>query len=208
MRNLPENKIKLVFIRHGLTASNMEKRYIGKTDEGLCAEGKKALEILKTKGIYPVPDYLFTGPMKRCAETAKILYPDREAVLIPEWTEIDFGMFEGKNYSQLKDDKLYKEWLDGNGSLPFPNGEGRKEFTARCKKGFLRMLSELYKTESQKKSKSMVVCLIVHGGTIMSLMSRYHKGDYFDYQTENGRGYSCRITCPDGRICFEELAVI
>ena len=31
--------MELVFIRHGKTKGNMQSRYIGTTDEGLCKEG-------------------------------------------------------------------------------------------------------------------------------------------------------------------------
>lgn len=31
--------MKLIFIRHGKTAGNLERRYIGRTDEPLCDEG-------------------------------------------------------------------------------------------------------------------------------------------------------------------------
>ena len=31
--------MKIYFIRHGLTEGNIQKKYIGKTDEPLCTEG-------------------------------------------------------------------------------------------------------------------------------------------------------------------------
>ena len=34
---------KLILIRHGMTAGNREKRYIGMTDEKLCPIGRVAL---------------------------------------------------------------------------------------------------------------------------------------------------------------------
>ncbi len=39
--------------------------------------------------------------MKRCLETAQILYPGQTPIIIPEWTEMDFGAFEGHNYQEL-----------------------------------------------------------------------------------------------------------
>ena len=35
--------MELYFIRHGKTKGNIEKRYIGSTDENLCKEGKEKL---------------------------------------------------------------------------------------------------------------------------------------------------------------------
>ena len=41
--------MKIVLIRHGATKGNLEKRYIGRTDEDLCGEGiKKLKEELKS----------------------------------------------------------------------------------------------------------------------------------------------------------------
>ncbi len=77
MRNRPENQIeiRLTLIRHGATLSNKEGRYLGKTDEALSPEGIGMLKKAVTGGNYPTADLLFSGPMKRCLETAQILYP-------------------------------------------------------------------------------------------------------------------------------------
>ena len=66
MRYWAENQIKLVMIRHGITASNKEHRYLGKADETLSEEGIKALQEAKSARIYPDVDYLFSSPMRRC----------------------------------------------------------------------------------------------------------------------------------------------
>lgn len=62
MRNQTENQVRLVMIRHGATASNREKRYLGKTDEPLSEEGRQALlDSLKIHSC-PVPDLLVCQP--------------------------------------------------------------------------------------------------------------------------------------------------
>ena len=58
--------MRAVFIRHGLTAGNLEKRYIGSTDEPLCGEGIARLK-MRT---YPRCEVLVCSPMKRCLQTA------------------------------------------------------------------------------------------------------------------------------------------
>ena len=192
MWNLTENQVKLVLIRHGATAANREHRYLGKTDEQLSEEGIDELQRAKESHIYPDIDYLFSSPMKRCIETAEILYPSKEPMIIPEWKEMDFGVFEGKNYMDLQGDARYQAWIDSNGTLPFPEGESREEFILRCEQGFHRML-ELLEDCFREASKDSTVGLLVHGGTIMALLSRYCGGEYFDYQVANGRGYICAL---------------
>ena len=70
MRNRAENQIKLVMIRHGATPSNKEHRYLGRTDEGLSMEGERALQ--EVRNAYPSIDYLFSSPMRRCTQTARM----------------------------------------------------------------------------------------------------------------------------------------
>ena len=184
MRDWTENQIMLVFIRHGATQANKERRYLGKTDESLSGEGIEILESFKMRKLYPDVEYLFTSPMKRCTETAKIIYPTLCPIIIPEWEEINFGR--------------------SNGTLNFPEGESRKDFILRCKGGFIKMCHELSQVFGQKAKNPALVGMIVHGGTIMSLLSLYGGKDYFDCQVSNGRGYVCRLTGVNGRTTQED----
>lgn len=193
MRNRSEDQIRFVMIRHGATQSNKEHRYLGRTDETLSKEGREELETYRKSRCYPEVDRLFVSPMRRCIETAKILYPHLEPVCIPEWAEMDFGAFEGKNYIELKEDERYQRWIDSNGTLPFPEGESREAFIRRCEKGFRKMV-RMASVPIHAEEPGRTVGMIVHGGTIMALMSRYCGGDYFSYQTANGRGYLCIAT--------------
>ena len=185
MRNRTENQITLIFIRHGETAANKEQRYLGRTEEALSIEGREKLLQAYRQSHYPEAEMVFISPMRRCRETARLLYPLVPKKEIPEWVEMDFGDFEGKNYEDLKDDERYQEWIDSNGTLPFPNGESRETFIKRCMQGMDRMVQLL---QGERK-----VAVIVHGGTIMALLSSLCGGDYFDYQVRNGEGFVCSL---------------
>lgn len=171
--------------------SNVEHKYVGKTEEPLCEEGIRELIRYKAGCVYPKLNYLFASPLKRCVQTAELLYPDMTPYLIPEFAEMDFGDFEGKNYEQLRGNREYQKWIDSHGILPFPGGESRENFIARCCRGFDRM-SEVLK-QTKKEQGGQVAGVIAHGGTIMALLSKYGNGDYFDYQTANGKGYVCTL---------------
>lgn len=190
MWNRSENQIMFVLIRHGATKANKEHRYLGKTDEPLSKAGEMELVEYKKMQLFPKLDFLFTSPMKRCIQTAEILYPGLQPVQIKEWEEMDFGAFEGKNYMELQGDERYQAWIDSNGTLPFPEGESREEFMTRCDKGFLEMIENV---KQRKEEGHKTIGMIVHGGTIMALLSRYGRGDYFDYQVANGKGYVCTV---------------
>lgn len=175
---------KIYLIRHSMTQGNLQKRYIGFTDENLCKEGIQLLEERLTFGKYPECDRIFTSPRKRCIQTAEILYPGRKMTVIEELAECDFGMFENKNYEDLTGVPEYQQWISSGGTLPFPGGESREAFCKRSLTGFEKALGMCKETDEN-------VAFIVHGGTIMSIMEKYAvpKGSYYDFQIGNGEGY-------------------
>lgn len=171
--------MKIIFIRHGATSGNLEKRYIGRTDEPLCEAG-----IAEIKGEkYPAADVVISSPMKRCIETAKIIYPDKKPHIFDELRECDFGDFEGKNYEELNGNADYQKWVDSGGTERFPNGEIPHDFIQRCCGGFLRAVNIFESAGS--------LAFTIHGGTIMSFFYKFsapQKG-YYDYYVKNGCGY-------------------
>ena len=173
--------MKILLIRHGMTAGNLKKRYIGRTDEPLCPQGIDELERLN----YPVCDVLVTSPMQRCIQTAEILFPAQDFHICEAFRECDFGDFEGKNHAELNGNTQYQAWIDSGGTIPFPNGESPADFRKRCCDGFQQM------TDAFSEMKSM--SLVVHGGTIMAILSQFSKPhrDYYDWMTANAHGWLC-----------------
>ena len=210
MRNRSENQIELYLIRHGATKANREHRYLGRTEEPLSEEGREALKAFQKKGIYPDPaslQALFVSPMERCRETAELLFGDCEQYVIPEFREMDFGLFEGKNYQDLRGNAQYQAWIDSNGTLPFPKGESREDFIARCRRGFEEMLRIVTAEGISRNEERKNIAAVVHGGTIMAVCSSFTDGEYFDFQIGNGEGYRCKVTVgqPSGEIQINEL---
>ena len=81
-------------IRHAYTKGNLEGRYIGHTDESLCEEGISQLNTMLKDYNYPQADVVFSSTLKRCLETAKIIYPDKNPIEMRGFDECDFGEFE------------------------------------------------------------------------------------------------------------------
>ena len=203
-------KVKITWIRHGMTRANEEHRYLGKTDEPLSEKGIRFLQEKKKKSFFNAPEFLYASPMKRCVQTAEILFR-RKPVLIPEWKEMDFGQFEGKKYEELKDNPDYQKWNDSNGTLPFPGGEPREQFIRRSMEGFDWMMSDiLIKSEKNTRIQNgtetqdlknnceteIPVVAVVHGGTIMAVMHALYeeKKDFYNWQVENGSGYLVSVS--------------
>ncbi|MBR1816758.1 MAG: histidine phosphatase family protein [Lachnospiraceae bacterium] len=206
MRDKTHFKIELTLIRHGSTKSNEEKRYLGQTDEALSDKGIR--EITDKKSFYNKSDLLFISPMLRCRQTAEILFPAQEAYVIEEWKEIDFGQFEGKSYQELSGNPLYQEWVDSGCKGQIPDGETLEVFINRsmlglkksleiCEKHLLNLremtkqvpLNYSLKMADNSTKELISATAIVHGGTIMSILSSLTNSDYFDFQVKNGEGY-------------------
>ncbi len=202
--------LEFCLIRHGKTYGNTLGRYIGTTDEPLCQEGRRRIR----EGVYPQVQGVYASPMKRCLETAELIYP----ALVPE-TEIllrecDFGEFENKNYLELSGNNEYQAWVNSNGTLPFPGGEGHEDFMERCREGFRRIVEREYVKsrgmqdslegkmqekapdgEQMKADGLRRIALVVHGGTIMSILSAFadEKESFYHWQVKNGEGFFARL---------------
>ena len=183
--------MKIWMIRHGMTAGNREQRYVGTTDEPLCEEGRQ--QIL-AKGQMIALDYdiqnIYVSPMRRCRETAAILYPWSGQTVIDDFRECSFGTFEYRNYQELNGNSDYQAWIDSNGKIPFPNGESQESFRKRSTTGFKRCIEQCLKEEINEAA------FVVHGGTIMSVLSSLatKEKDYFCWQVKNAEGFLVEVT--------------
>jgi alpha-ribazole phosphatase len=179
--------LKIHLIRHGMTPGNALSRYIGSTDEPLSEEGRA---LLKKKRPDQKPDILFVSPLLRCRQSAEILFPGMEMQVIPDLAEFDFGIFENKNYQELSGSMEYQAWVDSFCEAPVPGGESMASFKTRILRGFDQVI-EICR-DLGGISSDLSIALVVHGGTIMSLMEAYaeEKRGYYDWHVANGEGYS------------------
>lgn len=177
--------MKLYLIRHSKTFGNTLGRYIGTTDEPLCEEGIALL----TGKIYPSVESVYASPLKRCTETAGIIYPRIPVKIIEDLAECDFGDFENKNYQELNGNPDYQKWVDSNGTIPFPNGESQQEFRDRCVRGFTKVVDDMLRKGTKEAA------MIAHGGTIMAALDRFsvpHE-DFYHWQVKNATGFEIEI---------------
>ncbi len=181
---------KIHLIRHGSTEANKEGRYIGgRTDLPLSADGRREIKTLKEKYHYPWVDVVYSSPLSRCVETAKILFPDREIIPVEGMREYDFGEFENKTAAELEGLPAYTAWTSGQMPAP-PCGESSKDFTARV----VLSLNEIVRDMMARECYEAAV--IMHGGAIMMLLAatalpQHHPAEW---TSENGMGYTALIT--------------
>lgn len=175
--------MEIYLFRHGKTKGNLEHRYVGRTDEPLDLSGIPLLKNKQTElaGVEKV----YSSPMLRCIQTAGICWPETEIQTVDQLRETDFGIFEYKNYEELKNQPEYQQWISSGGTAPIPHGESGEAFRERSIRAFIRCLKEA----SEEGLHKIAFC--VHGGTIMAVMDGL-AGDeksFYDWQAANGCGY-------------------
>lgn len=181
-------QIELWMIRHGKTPGNADRRYVGRTDEALELEEEKRLACIRQAGIYPERAVVCVSPMKRCRQTAAVLFPEEMQYAVDGLQECDFGEFEYKNYEELKERPDYQAWIDSGGVSGFPGGESLEAFCCRVTDAFEKMVNAVIEGRLPCDRQMAVVC---HGGTIMAVMAAFgwpHR-EYFSWQVSNGCGY-------------------
>ena len=186
--------MSIAFIRHGATKGNIEKRYIGRTDEALSKTGIE--QALKLKVCNFPTEYIFVSPMKRAVQTAEIVFPESKYIVEENFRETDFGAFEGKNASELSDNNEYRQWVDSMCTAPIPGGESITDFKKRCVEAFRKIIEAL--------PDNAEASFVVHGGVIMAILEAYagKEGSFYDYHIKNGEFLLCRFE--NGKIEFKK----
>ena len=88
--------MKIYLLRHGQTTYNVEKRYQGTLDIPLSEEGRAQLVRADIS-----PKKVYVSPLIRARSTADILFHEAEQVVIDDFREMCFGIFQGRNYIEM-----------------------------------------------------------------------------------------------------------
>lgn len=178
-------------IRHATTEGNLAGQYIGHTDLDATDEGLRQIDDIKKEfGGYPQVDAVFSSPLKRCLQTAKRIYPEREPIVIEGLSEYDFGEFEGKTADELKDEEAFQVWLAGTSpETPLPFGESQTAFNERVCTTFVQIIEGILKAGVKSTA------VVTHGGVIMALMAAFAipEAPMHEWLTPNACGYTLRI---------------
>ena len=186
--------IELVIVRHGQTPGNAARRYVGAIDEPLSDEGRVQAHAAK-----PFPDVgrVYVSPMRRARETAAIMFPNAEQVVVEGIQEMDFGAFAGRTANEMTDDAQYRAWVDSECTAQCPGGESQDEFTDRV----CAALEALVRQAAARGERQVVV--VAHGGTMMAFLSRFgHDSSkkYWEWLLGNCEGYRIGLACDSAGI--------
>lgn len=107
--------MRLVLVRHGLTAWNIEGRIQGRTDTLLAPEGLKQAEKIAEMISHEKPSRVFSSTLSRALKTSELI---GKKFGLPvekrdELVEINYGVFEGKTFAELRSgDGLSQVWAE------------------------------------------------------------------------------------------------
>lgn len=174
----------LHLIRHAPTAGNALKQYIGWTDEPALAFEPLAGQPL---------EHVWGSDLKRCRQTAAILFPNAEYHADSNWRECNFGKWERKTFAELEHDEHYRSWIDDPGRIVPPGGESLNTMSDRIEQALAVLPAGNEFT------------IVTHGGPIRYLLSKAN-GKSFQQQTAiHGFRYTVvwesRKAFEEGHIC-------
>ena len=151
---------RLLLLRHGKTA--LSGKFAGSTDVGLTSDGIEQIQTVRPILIKQPIERIFCSPLRRCRETARLLNLNAEVCYVEDLREIDFGCWEGKDFSEIEqsDPDRVRNWIADPDGFCFPEGECRADFILRIE----RFKSTLQGLQNEK------VLVISHGGVIRHLI--------------------------------------
>lgn len=121
----------VLLVRHGATEWSVSGRHTGRTDLPLTEQGVRQATSLQPAierllgGATPL---VFTSPLQRAADTAKLAMPGIEATVVDDLMEFDYGRYEGLKTSEI----LARDPKWNLFDCGCPQGEKPAEFSARC----------------------------------------------------------------------------
>ncbi|GHB09054.1 histidine phosphatase family protein [Modicisalibacter luteus] len=199
-------RLAVVLVRHGLTAWNRERRYLGHHDIGLLPdESGSGLVMLRNALAGMTFDAVYCSDLRRCRQTlAGLGLPDDRGVetrFDARLRELDFGAYEGLRYDDLKHDAGYRAWIDSQGEQAPPGGEPAPAFHARVAACMDDLLA---RAEVHGHGRALVV---THGGVIRSLRQRHEALGFWEGNIEPGQAHTLAFVYRGGWQCSCSSAV-
>lgn len=180
----------IYLFRHGLTKGNVNAQYIGHTDYPLTSSSISSLQNIKMHHHYPVVEAVFSSPLKRCVDSANIMFPKNNPLVVNDLIEYNFGEFEECTAKDLENNEDFQNWLRGDIHARPPYGESNAEFVQRICSAFEKIVEGLMKTGTQ------TAAIVGHAGVLMTILSCYGvpEAPMAHWQMDAGYGFKLRIT--------------
>ncbi len=163
--------MEIYLIRHGETDYNKAKRIQGHCDIALNEYGRELARVTAA-GLADIPfDIVFTSPLVRASETARIIVGERDIPIIEDIRiqEIGFGEYEGlcsgKQGYNIPDNKAFWNFFfdTENYQVP-PGGESFEEVIQRTGEFLQEILSN-------EEYRDKTILISTHGCALKALLA-------------------------------------
>ena len=147
---------RLVVLRHGETDHNAQGRFQGQADIPLNDNGRRQAEAARRRLAGREFAAVYTSPLVRASETAKIVRPDAEPIEDPRLMEINVGSWAGRTWAEvhaLMPDYEAK-YADGVDFRRSPEGETLADVVERGRPALL---------EIAERHQDATVLIVAHG---------------------------------------------
>lgn len=123
----------LVMLRHGQTDLNATGRFQGQADIPLNAKGREQAEAARRRLTGVRFDAVYSSPLSRALETARLIRPDADIVTDRRLMEIDVGSWSGRTWDEVKAEipDYDRRYANGEDFRRSPTGETLAEVVAR-----------------------------------------------------------------------------
>ena len=167
------NPFTIILVRHLPTQGNQEKKYVGWTDEPI-------MDGIQTKQYSRTIKQVLGSDLMRCKQTAAKVFSGIPYKENANFRECSFGQWEQKTYNELKEDAVYRSWLDNPRQIAPPNGESLEQMEARVLQAFYEAVEELEQP-----------VIITHGGPIRFLLTKFANVEkcFWDWDVPHGCSY-------------------
>lgn len=161
---------KIFIVRHGQDQDNANGILNGRRDTELTALGRKQAGIVAKKMKSHKIDIIYSSPLKRAYETARIIAQELgidEIIADAHLVERDFGILTGKLIKDIP--KYATKTMQGHSFLFLTETEGSEEFPV-CMERAGKILQEI--TNRHPGKNILIVC---HGDIGKMIQAVYHK---------------------------------
>lgn len=154
---------KLILIRHGETDYNLQNRYCGFSNPSLNKNGVWQSKKLANRFTNIKVEKIYSSDLKRAVETTKIIFKNNSIEQLPDFREMNFGIFEGLKYDEIikKYPSHYKNWIENPMKVKISDGEALEDLAKRVRKRLAFLLS---------RHKDGKIALVTHGGPIRVIL--------------------------------------
>jgi broad specificity phosphatase PhoE len=176
MTDRPAPPLTLVLVRHGETEGNSSVRYHGRTNVALSDLGRAQMraarrELERRFGACTFSQ-VFSSPLARALEGAQLIAgAGTSVVTVKEFTEVDFGFFEGLTADEIHEryPEEFARWRTRRlaPSYAYPGGESRAGFVERVERGLESVLAKVAAKRQKGSARALVVA---HRGVIRAVV--------------------------------------